>query len=91
MHTNFNEKADYLPKQGESYYEPNDFFGGDFKGIEEKLNYISSLGVSVIYLNPIFSSSSNHRYNTADYKTIDAFLGDEEAFKRLCKKARNWA
>lgn len=87
LHTNFNEKADYLPKQGESYYEPNDFFGGDFKGIEEKLNYISSLGVSVIYLNPIFSSSSNHRYNTADYKTIDAFLGDEEAFKRLCKKA----
>ena len=65
----------------------NDYYGGNLKGIEEKLPYIASLGVNVIYLNPIFEAHSNHRYNTADYSKIDALLGDENDFKSLCQKA----
>lgn len=64
-----------------------DFFGGTLKGIEEKLDYLEQLGVSVIYLNPIFEASSNHRYDTADYMKIDKRLGDDEAFRSLAKKA----
>lgn len=65
----------------------NDYFGGDLKGIEEKLPYISSLGVNCIYLNPIFEAHSNHRYNTADYEKVDPLLGTEKDFVSLCKKA----
>ena len=65
-----------------------DFFGGTLKGIEEKLTYLHDLGVSVLYLNPIFESRSNHRYDTADYKKIDSLLGDENSFKSLIKKAK---
>lgn len=66
----------------------NDYFGGDLKGIEEKLPYIVSLGVTAIYLNPIFEAHSNHRYDTGDYEKIDPLLGDEEDLKRLCAKAK---
>ncbi len=65
----------------------DDYFGGDLKGIEEKLDYLKSLNISVIYLNPIFESHSNHRYNTANYFKIDPSLGDEEDFVSLCKAA----
>ena len=61
----------------------NDYFGGDLKGIEEKLPYIKSLGVTSIYLNPIFEANSNHRYDTADYERIDPLLGTEQDFKSL--------
>lgn len=66
----------------------NDYFGGDLKGIEEKLPYISSLGVTCIYLNPIFESHTNHRYDTADYEKIDSLLGSEADLKSLCKTAK---
>lgn len=66
----------------------NDFFGGDLKGIQEKLPYLKSLGVNCIYLNPIFESHSNHRYDTADYGKIDPVLGTEKDFKNLCKEAK---
>lgn len=66
----------------------NDFFGGDLKGISEKLPYLKDLGVTCIYLNPIFESHSNHRYDTADYSKIDPLLGTEEDFKNLCKDAK---
>ncbi len=65
----------------------NDYYGGDLQGICEKLPYIASLGVSCIYLNPIFEAHSNHRYNTADYKKIDPLLGSEKDLKKLCKEA----
>lgn len=65
----------------------NDYFGGDLKGIEEKLDYISELGISCIYLNPIFEANSNHRYDTADYEKIDPLLGSEADLKSLCKSA----
>lgn len=66
----------------------NDYFGGDLKGIEEKLPYIADLGVSCIYINPIFEAHSNHRYDTADYEKIDPLLGTEEDLKSLCKTAK---
>ncbi len=68
----------------------NDYFGGNLKGIEEKLPYIASLGVNILYLNPIFEAHSNHRYNTADYMKIDPLLGNEEDFKSLCKSAEEY-
>ncbi len=66
----------------------NDFFGGDLKGIQQKLPYLKSLGINCVYLNPIFESHSNHRYDTADYGKIDSVLGTEKDFKELCKSAR---
>lgn len=66
----------------------NDFFGGDLKGIESKLDYIKSLGANCIYLNPIFEANSNHRYDTADYNKIDSLLGTEKDFKALCSAAK---
>ncbi|MBP6492603.1 MAG: glycoside hydrolase family 13 protein, partial [Clostridia bacterium] len=65
----------------------NDFFGGNLRGIIEKLSYLEELGVTVIYLNPIFEAYSNHRYDTADYKKIDPMLGTEADFRELCLKA----
>lgn len=68
----------------------NDYFGGDLKGIEQKLPYLSSLGVSCIYLNPIFEAQSNHRYDTSDYSKIDSVLGTEKDLVSLCKKAEDY-
>lgn len=59
------------------------FFGGDIKGILDKLDYIQSLGVSTIYLTPIFKSATYHRYDVEDYTKIDERLGGDTAFKRL--------
>lgn len=64
-----------------------DFYGGNLKGVINKLGYLKKLGVSIIYLSPIFESSSNHKYNTGDYKKIDPMFGDEEIFKELIEKA----
>ncbi len=64
----------------------NDFFGGNLKGIARKLPYLKELGVSVLYLNPIFEAFSNHRYDTGDYSRIDPILGTEEDFENLCQK-----
>ncbi|WP_335755323.1 alpha-amylase family glycosyl hydrolase [Tetragenococcus halophilus] len=60
-----------------------DFFGGNFKGILQKIPYLKELGVNGIYLNPIFEASSNHRYDTADYFAIDPVLGTQEDFETL--------
>lgn len=67
----------------------NDFFGGNFRGIASKLDYLKSFGVSVLYLNPIGMAFSNHRYDTADYKRPDPLLGTEEDFRDLCDKAHS--
>lgn len=79
----------YLPDE-KGIIRNNDYFCGDFKGIEEKLPYIASLGVNCIYLNPISEAHSNHRYDTADYMKPDPLLGTEEDFSRLCKKAHEY-
>lgn len=64
-----------------------DFFGGNIKGITSKLPYLASLGVNVVYLNPIFKAYSNHKYDTEDYETIDPMFGTEEDFAELCSQA----
>lgn len=78
----------YFEQNGTERQLGNDYFGGDLKGITEKLDYIKSLGVNCIYLNPIFEAHSNHRYNTADYFKIDPVLGNEDDFIALCKAAK---
>ena len=66
----------------------NDFFGGNLAGVSEKLDYLQSLGVTVIYFNPIFEAYSNHRYDTGDYMKIDPLLGDEHDLDDLIEKAK---
>ncbi len=86
---------DMVPWDAEPRWRPdeygkvwnNDYFGGDLRGITEKLSYLRDLGVNMIYLNPIFESHTNHRYSTADYSKIDPLLGTEEDFKALCNTA----
>jgi len=65
----------------------NEFYGGNLKGICKKIPYLFDLGVTAIYLNPIFMAFSNHRYDTADYMRIDPMLGNEEDFVALCSRA----
>jgi glycosidase len=64
-----------------------DYFGGDLKGIRQKLEWIHGNGFNTIYLNPIFWAKSNHRYDTADYLQIDPYLGDMKEFKLLVQQA----
>ena len=66
----------------------NVFFGGDLQGITAKLDYLESLGVTCLYLNPIFESSSNHRYNTADYSRVDSMLGTQQDLQTLIDEAK---
>lgn len=81
---------------GQPVWKPNaegkitntDFFGGDLRGITEKLPYLKGLGVTCLYLNPIFESHSNHRYDTANYEKTDPLLGDEADFRTLCNAAK---
>ncbi len=76
----------FLPNE-EGEVLNNDFFGGDLKGITQKLDYLKSLGVNCIYLNPIFKAYSNHRYDTGNYMEIDPLLGDIYDLKDLIDKA----
>ena len=86
VHENWQDTPDFLPdEQGE--IRNRDFFGGDLPGITGKLDYLKGLGVTTVYLNPIFEAASNHRYNTADYLAIDPMLGKEEDFQALCREA----
>lgn len=75
-------------KDTDGVYRANDFYGGNFQGIIDKLDYLKSLNVNMIYLSPIFKSSSNHRYDTGNYHMLDELLGDEEKFKELIDKAK---
>ncbi|MGD0061188.1 MAG: glycoside hydrolase family 13 protein [Verrucomicrobiia bacterium] len=59
------------------------FMGGDLQGIFDKLDYVGDLGISALYLTPIFKSSSNHKYDTIDYFTIDEHFGDLALLRRL--------
>ncbi|WP_425059569.1 hypothetical protein SCACP_01600 [Sporomusa carbonis] len=65
-----------------------DFFGGNLAGVIAKLPYLEELGITAIYLNPVFAAPSNHKYDTADYKTIDPMFGDNALFAELCTKAK---
>ncbi|MBQ9832251.1 MAG: glycoside hydrolase family 13 protein [Clostridia bacterium] len=87
VHEDWNEDVLYTALPGEKHYDPCDFYCGDIQGIREKLEYIKSLGISCIYLNPIFESPSCHRYNTSNYMKVDPVLGDEEDLKQLVHDA----
>lgn len=65
----------------------NGFKGGDLYGIAERMNYLSELGITALYLNPVFASASNHRYHTYDYYNVDPLLGGNEALRNLIDKA----
>lgn len=83
-------------KTGEPYFWPTeqsegylnmDYYGGDFAGIRQKLPYLRDLGITCLYLNPIFEAHANHRYNTANYLKADPLLGTNEEFSALCAAA----
>ncbi len=82
-----NGREDLSPKNalpwGSKDPDVNDFFGGDLQGIVDKLDYLEDLGVNGIYLTPIFSAPSNHKYDTLDYFSIDPHFGDPELFRTL--------
>ncbi len=86
VHTDWSDAPFYRP-EANGEVTNRDFFGGDLPGIISKLDYLQSLGVTTLYLNPIFESASNHRYDTADYRAIDPMLGTEDDFRRLCAEA----
>ncbi len=86
VHDDVRDIPNYLPDEKGEILN-NDFFGGNLKGITSRLDYLRDMGVSVIYLNPIFKAYSNHRYDTCDYKTIDPMLGSESDFVRMCQEA----
>ena len=83
----WNQSA-YYSKDEEGNVIDWQFFGGSLRGIAEKLYYLKSLGVSAIYLNPIFEAVSNHRYDTANYFKIDPILGSEDDFKYLASESK---
>ncbi|QHE51406.1 glycoside hydrolase family 13 protein [Pontibacillus sp. HMF3514] len=69
--------------------KPDNFFGGDFEGVIQKLDYLVDLGINGIYFTPIFKARSNHKYDTIDYMEIDPQFGDKETFRRLIKECHN--
>lgn len=85
IHTSWNEEMQIGP-DNEGIWN-NDFYGGDLKGIENKLDYLKELGVDIIYISPVVKSQSNHRYDTADYEMVDPYAGTNEDLKNLCDKA----
>lgn len=82
LHRDWHEAPEFRPNEKGKILN-NDFFGGNFRGILKKLDYLQSLHVTVIYLNPIFRAFSNHRYDTGDYMQLDPMLGSEEDFAAL--------
>ena len=79
-----------IPEYPGAPLKNNYFYGGTLIGIINKLEYLKSLGVSIIYLSPIFDSPSNHKYDTGDYMRVDASFGGERALVDLIKKAKRF-
>ena len=86
-HKDWYEDVDIYGKPSTGYLAC-DFFGGSLKGITEKLDYLKSLNIDILYLNPICEARSSHRYDTADYLNVDPILGGNEAFEELQREAR---
>ena len=88
-HKCWNEEIEQYPTHPGAHVENNELFGGTLWGVREKLPYLRSLGVGVLYLSPIFRAYSNHKYDTADYAEVDLGFGGESALRALldeCKK-----
>ena len=86
VHNDWYEEVEWQPTP-EGKVLNNDFYGGNFKGITEKMDYIASLGTTILYLNPISKSFSSHRYDTGDYKVPDPMLGTLEDFREMVDAA----
>ena len=80
---------DYKPEPCDEQAYNRDFFGGDLAGVTEALDGLADLGVTVLYLNPIFAAPSNHRYDTSDYFVVDPDLGTAEDFDTLIAEAES--
>ena len=65
-----------------------DYYGGDLKGVDQRLDELKALGVSVIYFNPIFDAGSNHSYDTQDFTRVDPYFGTQKDFDNLVKHAK---
>ena len=65
----------------------SDYYGGDLKGIRDKIPYLKDLGITGVYLNPVFEAHSNHKYNTRDYKKVDPHFGTNNDLKLLVQEA----
>lgn len=92
VHTNWLDEKPWVPGTGDGNSTDdgewcNDFYGGDLAGITEKLDYLKNLGINVIYSNPIFEAPSNHKYDTADYMSIDNNFGTLDDFDDLISEA----
>jgi glycosidase len=79
---------DYRPEPCDEEAYNRDFFGGDLAGVTAALDGLADLGVTVIYLNPIFAAPSNHRYDTSDYFYVDPDLGTADDYATLLAEAR---
>jgi cyclomaltodextrinase / maltogenic alpha-amylase / neopullulanase len=88
FHKDWNDRP-YRPDSGDGSDDQysNDFFGGDIAGIIQKLDYIKSVGANTLYITPMFTAASNHKYDTADWKHIDPHFGSNADFARLCREA----
>ena len=88
VHADWSEPVEWKENMPDGKYAPVDFYGGTLKGIQEALQELKALGVSVLYLNPIFEASSNHRYDTGCYDRVDPILGSNQDLTRLCAEAK---
>lgn len=88
LHASWQDVPQYYKDETTGEILAYDFFGGDLAGIRSRLSYLVDLGISALYLNPVFEAESNHRYDTGDYHKIDPLLGTEEEFHALCEEAR---
>ena len=86
VHKYWHEEVQWQPTP-EGIVLNNDFYGGNFKGITAEMDYIASLGTTILYLNPISKSFSSHRYDTGDYKVPDPMLGTLEDFREMVDAA----
>lgn len=87
-HEDWNEEIEQFGAYPGAPVANDEFFGGTLDGVRQKLDYLASLGVTVLYLSPIFLAASNHKYDTGDYEQIDPQFGGEEAFVALVKACR---
>ena len=88
-HGDWNEEIEQFGAYPGAPVKNNEFFGGTLWGVLDKLDYLQSLGVGVLYLSPIFKAASNHKYDTGDYETVEPQFGGEEALRALlaaCKE-----
>ncbi len=88
FHASWKDEPAYYKDPDTNEIIAYDFYGGNLRGVESKLDYLKELGISVIYFNPVFESESNHHYDTGNYHKIDPIFGTNEEFKHLIDAAK---